>query len=644
MCCKTDPGRSALSHSLDRNIIIVQQHARVLPAIYRAGVSPGPSSTHSPAQAWGALAPLLAGQPRVRLSRDAGKTYPQKLERALTEALPTFPAAVRIFGKDGTCTAIFLDFDSSVAGVDWVLADVRALQTWLHNCGARWIEDYSPNGGRHVYIPLAQRVTFSEARDLVEALGTRYRTLDKTPHQNLLHGCMRTPGSPHKRGGYQELAMSLSMAYDIARRPNSAAVWTAMNADLTGEIGAVRALRLEQTFTPASAEAQKLQHPAGRMSRVMQLMAQTGLYDSNRYASDSDARQAILTGAAAAGLELTDVERRMMQGTWPGLASFYARYASRHRVPALRRDWLNAVRYLSKDPGPRDGKNNARISPTSQPNTQPPSIQGNSISTNPDTEHQFIRTWRNAVRLKEHAYTDSRTGLARRMVLRSLGEAAHMTASRFVEFGVRSIAVATGLDHTTVGGHLRALRGENDPLVTLVEQGRGTRGDLYMLTVPEEMKTAAEDLTWRKGKIHALRPVFRELGLPAAFVYEALEHSPGLSTAEIVTLTRLSRTTVSEALEVMAAWNMIARDSTRAWSVVATTSLKELAEHFGVLEAVAAQLQRYRIERILWKEWLSRNVNTVSELLSPGEDYPWEVFEGPPDEWALADMAFTRAG
>ncbi|MGY2747718.1 MarR family transcriptional regulator [Arthrobacter sp. UYCu723] len=601
------------------------------------------SSLASAAQTWAALTPLLAGQPRIRLSKDGGNTYPQKHERALTVALPTFPAAVRIFGKDGTCAAIFLDFDSSVAGVDWVQADVRAVQAWLHNCGARWIEDYSPNGGRHIYIPLAQRVTFSEARDLVEALGTRHRTLDKTPHQNLLHGCMRTPGSQHKRGGHQELAMSLNMAYDIARRPNSTSVWTAMNAELAGEIGAVRAFRLEQTFTSEAGETPELQHPAGRMSRVMQLMAQTGLYDSNRYASDSEARQAIITGAASAGMEVTDVERRMLQGTWPGLASFYARYASRHRVPALRRDWLNAVSYL-KDRGSRDGKNNDRKSPTSQPNTHAQGLQANSISTNPDAEHRSIRTWRNALRLREHAYTDSRTGLARRMVLRALGEAAHMTGSRFVEFGARSIAVATGLDHTTVGSHLRALRGESDGLVTLVEEGRGTKGDLYMLTVPEEMKAAAEDLTWRKGKIHALRPVFRELGLPAAFVYEALENSPGLSTAELVKLTKLSRTAVSEALEVMAAWNMIARDITRAWSVVATTSLKDLAEHFGVLEAVAAQLQRYRIERILWKEWLSKNVNTVAELLSPGEDYPWEAYEGPPDEWALADMAFTRGG
>ena len=610
--------------------------------------SGAPHALCRPAEAWAALALLLAGQPRMRLSRDGGKSYPQKYERALTEALPTFPAAVRIFGKDGTCAAIFLDFDSSVAGIDWVEADVRAVQTWLHSVGARWIEDYSPNGGRHVYIPLKQRVTFSEARDLVEALGTRYRSLDKTPHQNLLHGCMRTPGSPHKRAGHQELAMSLSMAYDVARRPNSARVWAAMNDDLAGEIAAVKALRLEGTIVRAAEEEppiqHPIQHPAGRMSRTMQLMAQTGLYDTNRYASDSEARQAIVTGAAAAGLELVDVERRMMQGTWPGLASFYARYASRHRVPTLRRDWLSAITYLRKNPGFRDGKNNARISPTSQPNTQPPILQGTSISSNPDAEHRFVRTWRNALRLKEHSYTESRSGLARRMVLRSLGEAAHMTGSRFIEFGDRSIAVATGLDHTTVGLHLRALRSETDPLVTLVEQGRGTKGDLYMLTIPEEVKTAAEDLTWRKGKIHALRPVFRELGLPAAFVYEALEHSPGLATSEIVTLTRLSRTAVTEALEVMAAWNMIARNNARAWSVVASTSLKDLAEHFGVMEAVAAQLQRYRIERILWKEWLSKNVNTVAELLSPGEDYPWEAFEGPPDEWALTDMAFTRAG
>jgi DNA-binding transcriptional ArsR family regulator len=629
----------------ERIVLIVHQHARVLPAIHDAGVS---RESSDPARLWSALAPLLAGQPRVRLSRDAGKTYPQKFERDLTDALPTLPAAVRIFGKDGTCAAIFLDFDSSVAGADWVEADVRALQTWLHSCGARWIEDYSPSGGRHVYIPLEQRVTFTEARDLVEALGTRHRSLDKTPHQNLLHGCMRTPGSPHKRGGHQQLAMSLNMAYDVVRRPNSPEIWANLTADLAAEIAAVRALRLEQSFIPATTETPKAPRLAGRMSRPMQQLALTGLYDVNRYATDSDARQAVIVNAAAAGMELVDVERRILQGIWPGLASFYARYPSRHRMPALKRDWANALSHLRKSQGKEAKKNSVHISPTSQPSTQAGpliALKESIDSSNPDAEHRYIRTWRNALRLKEPGYTDSRTGLARRMVLRALGEAAHMTASRFIEFGDRSLAVATGLDHTTVGSHLRALRSENNPLVTLVEQGRGTKGDLYMLTIPEDLKTAAEDLTWRKGKIYALRPVFRELGLPAAFVYEALEQSPTpLPTMELVRLTKLSRTAVTEALEILAAWKMISRSTARVWSVVASTSLKELAEYFGVLEAVAAQMQRYRIERIVWREWLSKNVTSVTELLSPGEDYPWEMFEGPPDEWSLADMAFGQTG
>lgn len=626
----------------DRNRLIVQQRVLVLPAINDAGVSRDPSQVSKAAQSWAALAPLLAGQPRMRLSRDGGKTYPQKHERALNETLPTFPAAVRIFGKDGTCSALFLDFDSSVAGVDWVESDVRAVQTWLHNCGARWIEDYSPNGGRHLYVPLEKRVTFTEARDLVEALGTRHRSLDKSPHQNLLHGCMRTPGSPHKRGGYQVLAMSLSKAYDVARRPNGVGVWTALNSDLSQEIASVRALRLEQSFTPASNDAPKGLQLTGRMSRPMQQIAVSGLYDANRYSSDSEARQGVLTAAAAAGMELTDVQRRILQGTWPGLASFYARYQSQHRLAALKRDWTNAVAYLRKNTGSRPRNHNAHISPTSAPNTQPHGQVGK--PSNHQAEHRFIRTWRNALALREHLYSDSRTGLARRMVLRALAEAAHMTASRFIEFGDRSIAVATGLDHTTVGSHLRALRSEKDPLVTLVEQGRGTKGDLYMLTIPEDVRGAAEDLSWRKGKVHALRPVFRELGLPAAFVYEALERSPGLTTAELVRLTKLSRTAVSESLEVLAAWNLVLRDETRVWSTVATTSLKELAERFGVMEAVAAQLHKYRIERILWREWLSKNVNTVAELLAPDEDYPWENYEGPPDEWALAAMAFSKAG
>ncbi|MFC8041829.1 MarR family transcriptional regulator [Paenarthrobacter sp. NPDC057355] len=591
---------------------------------------------------WAALAPLLAGQPRVRLSRDGGKSYPQKYERDLTEGLPTFPAAVRIFGKDGTCRAIFLDFDSSVAGIDWVEADVRAVQSWLHRCGARWIEDFSPNGGRHVYIPLEERVTFSDARDLVEALGNKYRSLDKTPHQNLHHGCIRTPGARHRSGGHQELAMSLNLAYDVAKRPNTSTIWQAMTADLAEEIAAVKALRLERPFAQPTAADTAAATAPGRMSRAMEQLARTGLYDANRYGTDSEARQAVLVAAAAAGLSLTDVQRRLLQGNWPGLASFYARYRAGHRSKSLQRDWVKALRYIQKSHGDKQADSNARKSPTSAPPTQAGGIQGVSVSSHPDAEHRFIRTWRNALQFREQRYKESREGLGRRMVLRALGEAAHMSASRFVEFGSRSIAVATGMDHTTVQLHLKAIRAEKDALATLVEQGRGTKADLYMLTIPDDIKAAAEDMSWRKGKIHALRPVFRELGIPAALVYEALEHSPAaLRSVDLVRTTRLSRTAVTEALEILAAWNLVTRSKTLQWTIVATTSLKELAEQLGVLEAVARQLRKYVQDRIIWREWLSKRAHTAAELLSPDDDYPWHLYEGPPEEWTLSHLAFA---
>ena len=58
-------------------------------------------------------------------------------------------------------------------------------------------------------------------------------------------------------------------------------------------------------------------------------IATTGLYDTGRYRSPSEARQAVLAAAVSAGLTLPQVLTRIDTGVWPGLASFYTRY--RHR-------------------------------------------------------------------------------------------------------------------------------------------------------------------------------------------------------------------------------------------------------------------------------------------------------------------------
>ena len=137
------------------------------------------------------------------------------------------------------------------------------------------------------------------------------------------------------------------------------------------------------------------------------------------------------------------------------------------------------------------------------------------------------------------------------MILRALGEAAHKNGSRVIEFGVRSISVASGFEPTTVAAHLRALRSEPDALISHTAEALGVNANQYTLVIPEHIRSGAEALSWRNGKLHSMRPVFRELGMPAAFVYEVLEHSPA-NAVELAGLTGIGHRTVHEALEILA--------------------------------------------------------------------------------------------
>ena len=100
--------------------------------------------------------------------------------------------------------------------------------------------------------------------------------------------------------------------------------------------------------------------------------------------------------------------------------------------------------------------------------------------------------------------------------------------------------------------------------------------------------------------------MFRELGHPAAFVYEALEHTRGRPerSFDLITRTGLSRTAVYEALETLAAWNLVEPRDGR-WVLVPGTSLQLLAEQFGCATTPsAALLNRHRDERARYRRAL----------------------------------------
>jgi hypothetical protein len=173
-------------------------------------------------------------------------------------------------------------------------------------------------------------------------------------------------------------------------------------------------------------------------------------------------------------------------------------------------------------------------------------------------------------------------------------------------------------------------------MVTKIADARHRNADVYLIELPEQHRKTARELTWRAGKIHAVRPVFRALGPAAALAYEAVErsrHSP--TTAETARQGRLSRTTAEKALEEMAAYRMVHRDQDGLWHITATTSLAQLAHRLGADQEVAAQITLHRQQRAQWHAWLERHNPgqqlTEADLYDPETDEHWI----PPDDAAI---------
>ena len=558
------------------------------------------------ADAWRVLVQLLAARPIYRESTNGGRAYPRKLTRSLTDRLPAVPAAIPVYSHAGDTRLLVVDLDTSKADRASVLRDAAAVTDLVGRAGGRVITDESPSGGIHLYIPLAVPVVFADARAFALALASRTPTMDPLPMLNLSDGLIRPPGSRHRSGGFQRLrGITLAAAYGVAKQPNLQSVWEALQSAMAVELEAVQAtqtghdhasLDSDQTASAYVPRTGGAREPAADYLRI----ATTGLYDSARYPSPSHARQAVLVSAAWAGMKLPEIIARVQGGAWPGLASFYGRYRyAAAKRKAMLGDWTKAVAWVQKAKANDTIVKLVRISPTSKPVTQraaraPLQSQYERSSA---AEFQFLREWWSAMLLLERRRYAGRTGPAIRMVLRAMGEAAMKSGSRYVQFGTRSLEIACGLDHVTVAKHLRQLRAEQDPLVYLVEGERGLLGDLYELRIPDAVATQVSRQSWRAGKIQALRPAFRELGLPAAFVYEALEQGRGrMSIFELAQGTDMARSTVYEALQTLAAFNLVQQRAGR-WSIVATTSLVVLAETLGCAAEIVDRLHRHRRER-----------------------------------------------
>ena len=588
----------------------------------------GASSVH--AQAWAALAPLIAGAPIMRFATRTGK-YPRPRANPphITRALPDRAVAVMIHGVDGTVQTLCLDLDTSKALQSVVDADAAAIGALLASCGLRFVADHSPSGGRHIYVPLVERLAAEDARELVEALGTRFPSIDPGPHQNVTDGCIRPPGSLHKSlVGHQVLDTELVEAYDVMRRRNPSFAVDALRRALAASIYQVRARRTARnlprlvvdTMTPATDPMDGNMLMRGS---VLRQVARTGIYDSARYKSASEARMAVLNHLCVWQVSLSEIQDRL-ETDFAGLNALYGTTDRRERL--LAQEWANAVAWIAQKPGRTPaGRKHGNKSDTEPPLTHSGGVLPLRSSASVMAEINDLENVLYAV-LDQRLARRGREGITLRFLLRAVLGFARAKESLVVDVGCRAFAVNMGQHHGTIARLLPRLVKYSGGMLSKIEDAQGKKADVYLLSLPEQWKDVAKASAWRKGKIHGIRPVFRALGAPAALVYEFIErgrHSP--TTAEIVRSTGLSRPTVAKELNTLAELSMVERHH-GTWLIIGTANLGAIAEWLGVYQEYEEHRALVKAQRRQWHAHLERFIEPVirEEDLYDQEQSEWD--------------------
>jgi hypothetical protein len=202
------------------------------------------------AATWTALVPSLAGDARMRVSHDGGRTYSRRAEQELAADNPGRPVTVPVYGPDGTGRLLAADFDvgrARAAGAEdpmaLVAAEAGQLAELIAQLGGRCITDVSPPGGRHVLVRFAEPLPWQELRDVAGALALRFGTLDWATPMAGPGGQICPPGARHKSGGWRVLTMPLDAAVAAVERPCGPQVWAGLLAELARRAGRGRAGR-----------------------------------------------------------------------------------------------------------------------------------------------------------------------------------------------------------------------------------------------------------------------------------------------------------------------------------------------------------------------------------------------------------------
>lgn len=580
--------------------------------------------------AWHAVSRSIAGTPHVRVSRDGGRTYPARHARPLPSSPPAQPCTVPVYDPGtGAGRVLTLDLDPGRARGDDGAVQVRiqaeAITGLVEHVGGRCITDIAPSGGRHVYVLFALPLPWRELRDLCRAVARRFPAVDPAPMCSL-GGQISPPGARHKRGGWRLLSEPLREARVAADHPNGPEIWAALLAEFAAELRDVDPLEPAGDI-PVGTEPDDhgvlwVPRLGGRvpLTAEFDIVARTGRWERSRYPGRSEARMAVLTAAAGRGWQLTDVQAAVASGAWTGLSVLYERRTEPDRMTRLLPlEWRKAIGLVT-------GEKNVHSWPTSDSNPRPPAGPIGGFD-----EYGLIRQWLTATDCAAEDQGRVRSwggyAIAVRLVLAALGQAAMVSGSSVIEFGVRNLSLHCALSHRTVGRVLELLREEPDPLIDLVSRRRLARADRYQLRIPDCYAASANWRRRRAGRIEAIHPAFLVLGGVAGLVYQALSQTPARG-AEIARIARLSASAVSAALRILAERGLADRGPA-GWRR-GGAALQEVAESSGAADIHRERSERYRQDREGWRARLRKYQGRQTIPVSARDGW-WSLDD--PDEY-----------
>lgn len=430
---------------------------------------------------WDAVARAISARDGVlRVSAHARDKADNRFrEQAWPPDAPSAPYAVYLATGAGFRTVAF-DIDLGGPAGD---EQAGRLTRLLHDCGIQYVEAISgPSGHRHVLTtwetPVPATAVAAVARLLKASI---VPALDLSPLTNPCTGCIRPPGSPHRRGGHSQLVDSTpAEALHVLRQGNSPDLFNRLRrhcAHITdGSDGAdQRALpvnppdpaqlaNVSASNRPAPASDQDGQgrletcerghpklrrphRPLGPTTRALLTAPGISLVDNR-----STVAYRVMVAAAFAGWTLSDIDLLVQD---PANTCFdhlrRARTASgftrrrRHDTTArTARMWRSAVHWAARQTPPCTTAAGAADAPAT-PRAVSPEVR------------ELLRDIE-AAALHDRSSWAGQGGPGRRVVLEELLSWAHRLGSTTVARSVRDLELATGLGKSSVARALAGLR------------------------------------------------------------------------------------------------------------------------------------------------------------------------------------------